>query len=238
MGDAPHLRDITEGEAIAEARALVEPYIVGTKHVRIRVVTLRRILAALAAASNQPAGQPRRDEPSLRPPSSAEARMDEYYAEAVALVTRDQKPSTSYVQRKLQLNYNTANALMERMEREGLVTPTIAGRREMIAQNSRKDGSSLQTNPTPESKSPGAGEGRVVELEQGLADLLTTAEDYLTPNTGVTTQAFSDAIERADKLLPPNATSESWNRRAAAVRALRNEPPPPAQPLTDEGEGR
>ncbi len=37
-------------EAVAEAHALVDPHIVGAKHVRIRVVTLRRVLAALSAA--------------------------------------------------------------------------------------------------------------------------------------------------------------------------------------------
>lgn len=36
--------------AIIEAKALVEPYIVGAKHVRIRVVTLRRLLDALQAS--------------------------------------------------------------------------------------------------------------------------------------------------------------------------------------------
>lgn len=36
--------------AISEAEALVEPYIIGTKHVRVRVVTLRRVLSALRAS--------------------------------------------------------------------------------------------------------------------------------------------------------------------------------------------
>jgi hypothetical protein len=34
-------------EAVAEAAAKVEPYIVGAKHVQVRVITLRRIVAGL-----------------------------------------------------------------------------------------------------------------------------------------------------------------------------------------------
>lgn len=48
---APHMLSAPEGvsEAEKEAAALVEPHIVGAKHVRIRVVTLRRVLSALSS---------------------------------------------------------------------------------------------------------------------------------------------------------------------------------------------
>ena len=55
------------------------------------------------------------------------------YDQAVALVRRDGKASTSYVQRRLQLGYNHAASLIERMEREGVVgPPNHAGKREVV----------------------------------------------------------------------------------------------------------
>ncbi len=45
------------------------------------------------------------------------------YDQAVAVVLRDKKASTSYIQRRLQIGYNRAASLMERMEREGIVGP-------------------------------------------------------------------------------------------------------------------
>ena len=52
---------------------------------------------------------------------------------AVAIVKRDQKASTSYIQRRLQIGYNRAASLMERMELEGIVGPANhAGKREIL----------------------------------------------------------------------------------------------------------
>ncbi len=53
------------------------------------------------------------------PPGTAE----DLYARAVAIVMRDQKATTSYIQRRLQIGYNRAANLIERMEREGLIGP-------------------------------------------------------------------------------------------------------------------
>jgi S-DNA-T family DNA segregation ATPase FtsK/SpoIIIE len=59
---------------------------------------------------------------------------DDLYDRAVAVVTRDGKASTSYVQRRLQIGYNRAASLIERMEREGVVSPANhAGKREILA---------------------------------------------------------------------------------------------------------
>jgi len=56
------------------------------------------------------------------------------YDQAVAVVTRDRKASTSYIQRRLQIGYNRAASLMERMEREGVVgAPNHAGKRDILA---------------------------------------------------------------------------------------------------------
>jgi S-DNA-T family DNA segregation ATPase FtsK/SpoIIIE len=55
------------------------------------------------------------------------------YQQAVAVVTRDRKASTSYIQRRLQIGYNRAASLIERMEKEGVVgQPNHAGKREIL----------------------------------------------------------------------------------------------------------
>jgi S-DNA-T family DNA segregation ATPase FtsK/SpoIIIE len=61
---------------------------------------------------------------------------DELYDKAVALVCRERKASTSFVQRYLQIGYNRAARLIERMEREGVVSQANhAGKREVLARN-------------------------------------------------------------------------------------------------------
>ncbi|MES2905958.1 MAG: DNA translocase FtsK [Pseudomonadota bacterium] len=55
------------------------------------------------------------------------------YSQAVAIILRDKKASTSYIQRRLQIGYNRAATLMERMELEGVVSPANhAGKREIL----------------------------------------------------------------------------------------------------------
>src|ERR1700761_9234592 len=55
------------------------------------------------------------------------------FQQAVAIVKRDRKASTSYIQRRLQIGYNRAASLMERMELEGIVGPANhAGKREIL----------------------------------------------------------------------------------------------------------
>jgi S-DNA-T family DNA segregation ATPase FtsK/SpoIIIE len=59
---------------------------------------------------------------------------NDLYDQAVAVVTRDGKASTSYIQRRLQIGYNRAASLIERMEREGVVgAANHAGKREILA---------------------------------------------------------------------------------------------------------
>ena len=61
---------------------------------------------------------------------------DDLYNQAVAIVRRDQKASTSYIQRRLQIGYNRAASIMERMEDEGIVgQPNHAGKREILVGN-------------------------------------------------------------------------------------------------------
>jgi S-DNA-T family DNA segregation ATPase FtsK/SpoIIIE len=62
------------------------------------------------------------------------------YDQAVAVVLRDKKVSTSYIQRRLGIGYNRAASIIERMEKEGLVGPANhAGKREILVENGLDD---------------------------------------------------------------------------------------------------
>jgi S-DNA-T family DNA segregation ATPase FtsK/SpoIIIE len=64
------------------------------------------------------------------------AASGDLYDQAVALVLRDRKASTSYIQRRLQIGYNRAASLMERMENENIVGPANhAGKREILLES-------------------------------------------------------------------------------------------------------
>ena len=60
---------------------------------------------------------------------------DMLYRQAVAVVCRERKASTSFVQRHLQIGYNRAARIIERMEAEGVVSAANhVGKREVLAQ--------------------------------------------------------------------------------------------------------
>jgi S-DNA-T family DNA segregation ATPase FtsK/SpoIIIE len=64
----------------------------------------------------------------------AEEKVDELYDQAVALVTRERKASTSFVQRYLQIGYNRAARIVEEMERQGVIGPANhVGKRDVLA---------------------------------------------------------------------------------------------------------
>ena len=61
---------------------------------------------------------------------------DDLYEQAIKVVMRDKKCSTSYIQRRLGIGYNRAASLVERMEKEGLVgAANHVGKREIISGN-------------------------------------------------------------------------------------------------------
>ncbi|MBS6474096.1 MAG: DNA translocase FtsK [Acetobacter sp.] len=64
---------------------------------------------------------------------SADDDANSLYDKAVAIVLRDRKPTTSYIQRQLRIGYNRAADLIDQMEREGVVSaPNVAGKREIL----------------------------------------------------------------------------------------------------------
>ncbi|HYC66227.1 MAG TPA: DNA translocase FtsK, partial [Reyranellaceae bacterium] len=65
-----------------------------------------------------------------------EGDSDQLYDQAIALVARERKCSTSFIQRYLQIGYNRAARIVERMEREGVVTAANhVGKREVLARD-------------------------------------------------------------------------------------------------------
>ncbi len=66
---------------------------------------------------------------------SGDASDDTLYDQAVAIVARDRKCSTSYIQRKLGIGYNKAARLVEQMEEQGIVTrANHVGKREILVE--------------------------------------------------------------------------------------------------------
>ncbi len=62
------------------------------------------------------------------------------FDQAVDVVTREGKASTSFIQRHLQIGYNRAAKLIEQMEKEGIVSPANhVGKREVLARRTQED---------------------------------------------------------------------------------------------------
>ncbi|HET6374730.1 MAG TPA: DNA translocase FtsK, partial [Methylocella sp.] len=74
------------------------------------------------------------EEGSAPGPGSMDAEeAGDLYDRAVAIVLRDRKCSTSYIQRRLSVGYNKAASLVERMEQEGIVgAPNHSGKRAIL----------------------------------------------------------------------------------------------------------
>jgi S-DNA-T family DNA segregation ATPase FtsK/SpoIIIE len=85
-------------------------------------------------------GRPVYDMEILKPPEDEEAELpesdgaDEMYDQAVALVAETRQASISMIQRRLRVGYNRAARMVERMEREGIVSPPdgVKGREVLI----------------------------------------------------------------------------------------------------------
>jgi len=65
---------------------------------------------------------------------------DELYDQAVRVVTDSRQASISYVQRRLRIGYNRAARMIERMEREGLISAADhSGKRQIVSRDARED---------------------------------------------------------------------------------------------------
>jgi DNA segregation ATPase FtsK/SpoIIIE, S-DNA-T family len=70
------------------------------------------------------------------PGEGEDSESDQLYDQAIALVARERKCSVSFIQRYLQIGYNRAARIVERMEREGVVSSANhVGKREVLARD-------------------------------------------------------------------------------------------------------
>jgi S-DNA-T family DNA segregation ATPase FtsK/SpoIIIE len=77
--------------------------------------------------------EPEEPEQGLLLDGEGEGSGDDLYDQAVAVVARDRKVSTSYIQRRLQIGYNRAARIIEKMEEEGVISgPNHSGKREVL----------------------------------------------------------------------------------------------------------
>jgi S-DNA-T family DNA segregation ATPase FtsK/SpoIIIE len=68
--------------------------------------------------------------------SGGNSDNDALYDQAVALVCRERRASTSFVQRHLQIGYNRAARIVEQMELEGVISAANrVGKREVLARD-------------------------------------------------------------------------------------------------------
>jgi DNA segregation ATPase FtsK/SpoIIIE, S-DNA-T family len=98
-----------------------------------RVVTMLRAQGAPVYRADITEDDEDEDAEAFDAAEAAAMSGDELYDRAVEIVRRDGKASTSYLQRRLSVGYNKAASLIERMEKEGLISAASpTGRREVI----------------------------------------------------------------------------------------------------------
>ncbi len=81
-------------------------------------------------------------DPDASPPSILDASEGEkgLFDQAVAVIAREGKASTSFIQRHLNIGYNRAAKLIEQMEKEGIISPANhAGKREILVRRTERD---------------------------------------------------------------------------------------------------
>ncbi len=105
----------------------------------------------------------------------------ELFKQAALIVTTDQKASVSYIQRRLQIGYNSAATLMEALEVAGVVSSADhAGKRVVLV-------------PSPEPR----GEGSPPLLNEAAAD--TDGQDALTVTAQGRIRTIVERLERLEE---------------------------------------
>jgi S-DNA-T family DNA segregation ATPase FtsK/SpoIIIE len=90
----------------------------------------------VVTADDEGEGEPESQDGAVFDKGSFGEDSGSLYDQAVRVVLRDKKCSTSYIQRRLQVGYNKAASLVERMEKEGLVgAANHAGKREILMES-------------------------------------------------------------------------------------------------------
>jgi S-DNA-T family DNA segregation ATPase FtsK/SpoIIIE len=100
----------------------------------VRHLRAQGVPSYIESVTNDPDG----DEGGLGLPGEGgeDSESDQLYDQAIALVARERKCSTSFIQRYLQIGYNRAARIVERMEREGVVSSANhVGKREVLARD-------------------------------------------------------------------------------------------------------
>jgi DNA segregation ATPase FtsK/SpoIIIE, S-DNA-T family len=87
----------------------------------------------LEAVTAEDEEEPEAEDPPVFDEAEIGLGSGELFDQAVSIVLRHKKASTSYIQRRLQIGYNRAASIMERMEKEGIVGPANhAGKRDIL----------------------------------------------------------------------------------------------------------
>jgi DNA segregation ATPase FtsK/SpoIIIE, S-DNA-T family len=78
------------------------------------------------------------EKPQVDASSYSDGNQDSLYSEALEIVISENKPSISYIQRRLRIGYNKAANLIEKMEQEGVVSrpDPVSGKRLLLQNNS------------------------------------------------------------------------------------------------------
>ena len=80
------------------------------------------------------------DAPAISGIAGASDGDKSLFDQAVAVVAREGKASTSFIQRHLSIGYNRAAKLIEQMEKEGIITPANhVGKREILVRRTNQD---------------------------------------------------------------------------------------------------
>jgi S-DNA-T family DNA segregation ATPase FtsK/SpoIIIE len=99
----------------------------------VRHLRAQGVPAYIESVTDDPEGE---DGGAGFPGESEDSESDQLYDQAIALVARERKCSTSFIQRYLQIGYNRAARIVERMEREGVVSAANhVGKREVLARD-------------------------------------------------------------------------------------------------------